>query len=79
MVISNRSLSNSDSEIQPNMQIQSTEDRIENFLAKKFRRSRSFATKRSYKVNLKRFAEFLLVQYNLDVNQLVTVLESKHK
>ena len=79
MAIYNRSLSNSDSIEQSNMQIQTTNDRIESFLAKKFRRSRSFATKRSYKVNLKRFAEFLLVQYNLDVNQLVTVLESKHK
>jgi hypothetical protein len=61
------------------LQIQLSDDKIENFLAKKFRRSRSFATRRSYKVNLKRFVEFLQLKHNLDVNQLVTILQSKHK
>jgi integrase len=79
MAIFNRSLSNSDVNVQFNMQIQSVEDRIESFLAKKFRRSRSFATKRCYKVNLSRFTEFLSVKYNVDINQLIILLESKQK
>lgn len=79
MAIFNRSLSNLDPKIQTDLQIQLTNDRIENFLARKFRRSKSFATRWSYKVNLKRFVEFLQLQYNLDVNQLVTMLQSKHK
>lgn len=78
MTISNRSLSNSDCKEQ-SMQSLTIQDRIENFLIKKFRKSRSFATKRSYKVSLNKFQEFLKVQYNLDVNQLITILESKHK
>ena len=59
MAMFNLSLSKSDDKIQTDLQIQLSNDRIKNFLAKKFRRSRSFATRRSYKVNLKRFVEFL--------------------
>ena len=66
MAIFNLSLSNSEDKIQTDLQKQLVEDRIESFLAKKFRRSRSFATRRSYKVNLKRFVKFLQLKYNFD-------------
>ncbi len=66
MAIFNRSLSNSEDKIQTDLQIQLTNDRIENSLARKFRRSRIFATRRSYTVNSKRFVEFLHLKYHFD-------------
>ena len=58
MTISSRSLSNSDS-IDCSMQSLTVEDHIDNFLIKKFRKSRSFPTKRSYKTVLQMYLEFL--------------------
>ncbi len=78
MAISNRSLSNSDC-FDDSMQSLTVKDHIDNFLARKFRKSRSFATKRSYTVSTNKFQEFLKIRYNLDVVQLVSVLESNSK
>jgi integrase len=59
------------------MQIQSIEDRINSFLEKKFRYSRSYATKATYATALKKFQEFLGVKYNLDINQAILQFETK--
>jgi hypothetical protein len=59
------------------MQIQSTEDRIETFLEKKFRYSKSFSTKRTYGMALKKFEEFLRIKHKLDLNQAITQFEAK--
>lgn len=53
------------------MQVQSTEDRITTFLDKKFRYSKSFATKQTYGIALNKFQEFLRIKYNFDINQTV--------
>ncbi len=53
------------------MQIQTLEDKIAKFLNRKFRISKSYATKRTYESSLKRFEEFLRISYNLDLIQLL--------
>ncbi len=53
------------------------EERIELFLQKKFRYSKSFDTKRTYGHALRRFQEFLLKQYNLNINEILTQFEEK--
>ncbi len=78
MAISNRSLSNSDC-LNDSLQSLTVKDHIDNFLARKFRKSRSFATKRSYTVSINKFKEFLKIRYNLDVVQMLSVLESNSK
>ncbi len=69
MKIKSRSLSNSGEQDQTHMQIQ-VEDKIAHFLERKFRASRSFATKKSYGYSLLRFEEFLREKYNVDIDQL---------
>ncbi|MEX1996146.1 MAG: hypothetical protein WD884_02065, partial [Nitrosopumilaceae archaeon] len=59
------------------MQLQTIEDRIQAFLEKKFRYSKSFATKKSYTTALNRFKEFLRARYNLDINQAIRQYETK--
>ncbi len=72
----NRSLSNSEKQFSSKMQVQTQEDKIEQFLQRKFRVSRSYCTKRTYKRSLKNFIKFVRVQYNLDLIQLLTRIES---
>jgi hypothetical protein len=55
MAISHRSLSNSNC-LGGSLQSLTVKDHIDNFLARKFRKSRSFATTRSYK-NINKFLE----------------------
>jgi len=59
------------------MQIQTIEDKITRFLEKKFRTSRSFSTKNTYKSALKKFMKFLRIQYNLDIQQVLRKIEAK--
>jgi integrase len=59
------------------MQIEDTQDRINAFLERKFRHSRSFHTKNAYKSAMNRFEKFLRIKYNLDVNQLLRQFEAK--
>lgn len=59
------------------MQLQTIEDRIQAFLEKKFRYSKSFATKKSYTTALNRFKEFLRARYNLDINQAIRLSETE--
>ena len=70
MTLSNRSLSNSGTQNPNRMQI-SVHSIIEKYLERKFRNSRSYSTKSSYKVAINRFVEYLRVQHNLDLNQLL--------
>ena len=70
MALSNRSLSNSDTQNPNRMQI-SVHSIIEKYLERKFRNSRSYSTKSSYKVAINRFVDYLHVQHNLDLNQLL--------
>jgi len=76
VTLSHRSLSNSekDSDL---MQIQTVQDKITRFLERKFRASRSFSTKNTYNSALKRFMKFLVIQYNLDIEQLLRKIETK--
>jgi len=73
VTLSLRSLSNSEKTTEQ-MQI---EAKITRFLEKKFRTSRSFSTKRTYNSALKKFIEFLVIQYNLDLVQLLKKIEVK--
>ena len=68
-------LSRSLSNYKPNsedMQVQI--DRIDDFLAKKFRISHSFDTKNSYRTALKKFVEFLRTSKNYSIEQLLTLI-----
>ena len=70
MTFSNRSLSNSGTQNPNRMQI-SVHSIIEKYLERKFRNSRSYSTKSSYKGAINRFVGYLRVQHNLDLNQLL--------
>jgi len=76
--IKSRSLTNSDKQDPSHMEIQ-LQDKITHFLERKFRASRSFATKKSYSYSLHRFEEFLRVKYNLGFNQLFLQFENKQQ
>ena len=75
-----RSLSKLEKEKTTKMQTQVIEDKIQRFLERKFRTSRSFSTRDSYRATINKFLEFLRVQYNLDFDQmLLQVNETKQK
>jgi len=62
------------------LEAQTIEDKIQLFLEKKFRTSRSYENRRTYGVVVKRFLGFLRLQYNLDLEQLLRQLkDSKEK
>lgn len=62
------------------MELQTVEDRIQRFLEKKFRASRSFATKEGYKAAINKFLQFLRIEYNLDLDSLLRqVKETKQR
>ena len=51
-------------------------DKVESYLDRKFRYSKSFATRRTYKVAINRFQEFLVTKYNLGLEETLRKLES---
>jgi integrase len=59
------------------MQIQDIQDKITRFLERKFRASRSLSTKNTYNSALRRFIEFLHVQYGIDIEILLRKIETK--
>lgn len=59
------------------MQSLSEQDRIDLFLEKKFRYSKSFDTKRTYGHALKRFQEFLTKRYNVSILEVLIDFETK--
>ena len=72
---SSRSLSNLSKQTKSKMQIQSTHDKIKNFVQKKFRVSRSYSTRDGYESAINRFIEFVRIQYNLDMEQLLRMIK----
>src|SRR6185437_72882 len=59
------------------MHMPTIDERINSFLERKFRYSKSFLTKRTYAGALKRFQNFLHAKYNLDLNQVIAQFETK--
>lgn len=74
--IKSRSLSNYEQN-QPHMQVQTVQDKIIRFLERKFRTSRSYATKTTYRTQIDKFSAFIRASYNLDITQLLTKIETK--
>lgn len=71
-----RSLSNSEGQ-KPRVQVL-IHDQIETYLERKYRLSRSYATREGYRVVLHRFVDFTQIHYNIDFTQLLTrIRESK--
>ena len=70
-----RSFNNLEKQDYSKMQIQTVENKIERFLERKFRISRSFKTKYTYSACIKKFIEFVGLKYNLDLAQLVTLID----
>jgi len=52
-------------------------EKIEIFLDRKFRYSKSFATKRTYKAAIDKFQEFLLAKHNQGLDQTLVQLQTK--
>lgn len=62
------------------MEAQTIDSKVQLFLEKKFRTSRSYATRHTYRAVVRRFLDFLRLQYNLDLEQLLRQLkETKEK
>jgi hypothetical protein len=62
------------------LEIQTIDNKVQLFLEKKFRTSRSYATRHTYRAVVRRFLDFLRLQYNLDLEQLIRQLkETKEK
>ena len=70
MTLSNRSLKGRNGKFTPMSEI-TIHDRIERFLDRKFRASRSYATKETYKGALNRFSDFAYQDYNQELNKLI--------
>ncbi len=70
MTLSNRSLKGRNDKSTPMSEI-TIYDRIERFLDRKFRASRSYATKETYKGALNRFSDFAYQDYNQELNKLI--------
>jgi len=70
MTLSSRSLNRRDGRL-PSMKEITISDRIERFLNRKFRASRSYATTQTYRGTINRFSEFAYQDYNQDLNALI--------
>jgi len=70
MTLSNRSLKGRNGKFVSMKEI-TINDRIERFLDRKFRASRSYATKETYKGAINRFGEFAYQDYNQSLNKLI--------
>jgi len=68
-----RSLSNSAKQ-NDKMQI-IVQDKIEVYLERKFRTSRSFATRNSYRIAINRFVDFVRIHYSLDFSALISQIK----
>ena len=74
-----RSLSNKNKQNTSNLRGKEVEEKIQNYLEKKFRTSRSFSTKHAYKNGLKKFFEFLEAKFRLDIIDLLTQIKESKK
>lgn len=59
------------------MQVQSLEDIVAAFLDKKFRYSKSYATRQTYRLALNKFREFLRTRHSIDLSQVIGECEAK--
>lgn len=59
------------------MHIQTIEDKVDAFLEKAFRVSKSYSTRRSYQGAINKFEDFLRIKFNLDINQALRLFEAK--
>lgn len=57
--------------------MQVIQDRISTFLEKKYRYSKSFPTKQTYKIAVSKFQNFLKTRYDLDIEEAISQFESK--
>jgi len=73
--LSPRSLSNSEKNTK-SVQTQSVQNKITRFLERKFRASHSLSTKNTYNSSLRRFIEFLHVQYDMDIEVLLQKIQT---
>ncbi len=76
MTLSNRSLKGRNGNFVSMKEI-TIHDRIERFLSRKFRASRSHATKSTYKGTINRFGDFAYQDYNQDLNTLIDNMLNK--
>ncbi len=51
------------------------QDKIEVYLERKFRTSRSFATRNSYRIAINRFVDFVRIHYSLDFSALLSQIK----
>lgn len=58
------------------VQLIDVSDKVESYLDRKFRYSKSYSTRRTYQTAIQRFREFLLSKYNLSLNDALSKLES---
>jgi len=72
-VVLTRSLSNSDG-LNSSVQVL-LESKIETYLERKYRISRSHATRDSYRIIVCRFIDFIQIQYNQDFEQFLNTLK----
>jgi len=77
MVIFSRSLSNQ-SKSNDSMSQVSISDRIQRFLDRKYRISKSYRTVHTYRNNIKRFEYFANESSNMDINQLIDRILEGH-
>lgn len=59
------------------MHIETVDERIQIFLEKVFRISKSYSTRRSYQVAVHKFEDFLRIKYKLDINEAIRQFEAK--
>lgn len=59
------------------MQLIDISDKVKIFLDRKFRYSKSFSTRRTYQAAVDKFQEFLTTKHNLNLNEVLTRLESR--
>jgi len=59
------------------MHIETVDERIQVFLERVFRISKSYSTRRSYQVAVHKFEDFLRIRYNLDINEAIRQFETK--
>jgi len=62
------------------MEVQTIDNKVQIFLENKFRTSRRYSTKCTYRTVVRRFLDFLRLQYNLNLEQLLRqIKETKEK
>jgi len=55
------------------------QDKIEVYLERRFRISRSFATRNSYRIVINRFIDFVRIHYNLDFSTLLPQIKKSKR